>query len=276
MTKMKPMIYHRFLLLTFIIFCGNAQAFDHEYRDYGEVLKTYSKDGLVDYAALQKNRKGIDQFVKDIGVTTRNEYESWSHDQQLAFWINTYNGWFLQIVIDRYPIRGGRLFGVLYPENSVQRIPGIWDNIKTRAAGREVSLNDIEHKILRPIFKEPRIHFAIVCASISCPVLRSEPFRASSLQGQLEDAARDFVNNPTKVRWDANEKKVEISKIFDWFSEDFASFADESWLKLYSKKQAGPVSFVSKYLPAATGETLKNGKVKVDYLDYDWHLNEQK
>jgi hypothetical protein len=273
---MKPMIYHRFLLLTFIIFCSSsAYAFDHDYSNYGEVLQTYVKDGLVNYGALQKNRKGIDQFVKEIGDVTKNEYENWARDQQLAFWINTYNGWFLKIVIDHYPIRGGRLLGVFYPENSVQRIPGIWDDIKTRTAGREVSLNDIEHKILRPIFKEARIHFAIVCASIGCPALRSEPFRVSSLQRQLEDATRDFVNNPTKVRWNADEKKLELSKIFDWFSGDFASFADESWLKLYSKKQGGPVAFVSKYLPAAIVETLKKGKVKVDYLDYDWHLNEK-
>jgi hypothetical protein len=268
------MIYHRFLLLTFIIFfCSSVFAFDHDYGNYGEVLQSYVKDGLVDYGALKKNRKGIDQFVKEIGAVTRNEYENWSRDQQLAFWINTYNGWFLQIVIDHYPIRGGRLLGVLYPENSVQRIPGIWDDIKITAAGRQVSLNDLEHKILRPVFKEPRIHFAIVCASISCPVLRSQPFRASPLQRQLEDAAQDFINNPTKVRWNANEKKLEISKIFDWFSEDFASFADESWVKHYSKKQAGPVAFISKYLPA--GEALKKSKVKVEYLDYDWHLNEQ-
>jgi hypothetical protein len=268
------MIYHRFLLLTFVIFlCSSAFALDHDYTNYGGVLRTYVKGGLVDYAALKKNRKGIDQFVKEIGAVTTNEYESWSRDQQLAFWINTYNGWFLQIVINHYPIRGGRLLGVLYPENSVQRIPGIWDDIKTSVARREVSLNDVEHKILRPLFKEPRIHFAIVCASIGCPVLRSEPFRANALQRQLEDAAQDFVNNPTKVRWNANEKKLEISKIFDWFSEDFASFADENWLKIYSKKQAGPVAFISKYLPA--GETLKKSKVKVEYLDYDWHLNER-
>jgi hypothetical protein len=273
---MKTIIYHRFLILTFIIFCSSAYGFDHEYRKYGEVLKTYVKDGMVDYAALQKNRKGIDQFVKELGAVTKNKYETWSRDQQLAFWINTYNGWFLQIVIDHYPIRGGRLLGVLYPENSVQRIPGIWDDIKTNAAGRQVSLSDVEHKILRPLFKEPRIHFAIVCASIGCPVLRSEPFRVSSLQGQLEDAARDFVNNPTKVRWNANEKKLEMSKIFDWFSEDFASFADENWLNLYSKKQAGPVAFVTKYLPPAIAETLKKSKVKIDYRDYDWHLNERK
>lgn len=273
---MKLMIYHRFLLLTFIIFCSSASAFDHEYRDYGEVLKANVKDGLVDYAALQNDRKGIDQFVRQLGAVTTNEYEDWSRDQQLAFWINAYNGWFLQIVIDRYPIRGGRLLGVLYPDNSVQRISGIWDNIKTRSAGREVSLNDIEHKILRPIFKEPRIHFAIVCASIGCPALRSEPFRASALQEQLETAARDFINNPAKVRWNSGQKKLELSKIFDWFSEDFASFADESWRTRYSKKQAGPVAFSSKYLSPEVAETLKKDAVKVVYLDYDWHLNERK
>ena len=232
------------------------------------------KNGRVDYASLQKNRAGIDSFVKQINGVKADEYQAWSREQQLSFWINTYNGWFLQIVIDRYPIRGSRLLGMLYPENSVQRIAGIWDNIKTRAAGRDVSLNDIEHKILRPIFHEPRIHFSIVCASLGCPLLRSEPFRADVLQSQLEDAARAFINNSSKVRWTQDRNRLELSRIFDWFADDFQAAADESWKKLYSKKNAGPIAFVSHYLPAAVAEALHKSAAKIEYIDYDWALND--
>ena len=258
---MKFMVYHRFLLVPLLLFCGDLFAFDHQYREYAGVLSQYVHNGRVDYSGLQKGRKGIDVFVDSLSKVTAAEYQSWNRDQQLAFWINAYNGWFLQIVIDRYPIRGGRLIGVLYPKNSVQRIPGIWDNIKTKAAGREVSLNDVEHKIIRPVFREPRIHFAIVCASVGCPALRSKPFLADGLSGQLDDAARDFINDPGKVRWNDRSMQLEVSSIFNWFKEDFAS-------------SGGVVEFVARYAREPLAGRLRTGKIKVDYLDYDWSLNE--
>ena len=248
-----------FLLV--ILLCSSAQAFDHTYQEYAKVLHEYVKDGRVNYAALQKNRTGIDRFVKDLNSVSATEYQSWPKEQQLAFWINAYNGWFLQIVIDRYPIRGRRLIGALYPENSVQRIVGIWDNIKTQAAGRTVSLNDIEHKIIRPIFKEPRIHFAIVCASVGCPALRSEPLLPQGLSEQLDDATRRFVNDPNKVRWNAKSKKLELSPIFDWFADDF-------------KNTGGAVAFVQRYASEHLAAVLKSQTVRVQYLDYDWSLND--
>ena len=276
-TDREYMVYHRSLtFLVVILFACTGYAFDHEYGNYGSVLGKHIREDRVDYSALQKDRTGIDQFVKEIGEVSGEEYQTWSRDQQLAFWINAYNGWFLQIVINHYPIQGGRLIGVLYPKNSVQRIPGIWENIKTKAAGRTVSLNDIEHKILRTIFREPRIHFAIVCASVGCPSIRPEPFLPARLESQLEDAARIFVNDPRKVKWDADRKKLEVSSIFDWFSDDFNSFANDDWRKLYSKKHAGIVAFLSKYLPQPASESLRTTGVKVEFLDYDWTLNDLK
>jgi len=249
-------------------------AFDHTYGDYRKILNAYVKEGRVDYLALQKDRADIDAFVKEIAGVTDSEYGSWSREQQLAYWINTYNGWFLQIIIDRYPIRGARLYGVSYPENSVQRIPNLWDNVKTKAAGREVSLRDIEHKILISQFREPRVHFAIVGAALGCPLLRTEPFHADSLDTQLSDAARAFINDPSKVQWDEPQRKLKISRIFDWYSSDFQIAADDSWKKLYSKR-AGIVAFISRYLPAPVTDDLKKSKAKIEYLDYDWTLNNQ-
>ena len=261
-------------ILILLLLSARLYAFDHQYQEYAGVLKTFVKDGRVDYATLKKNRAAIDNFIKQIGAVKGEEYQSWSHDQQLAYWINTYNGWFLQIVIDRYPLRGSKILGAFYPENSVQRIPGIWDNVRTLAAGRSVSLNDIEHKILRPIFQEPRIHFSIVCASLGCPLLRSEPFVPDVLQSQLDEAAKSFINNPSKVRFDSAKKTLQLSRIFDWFADDFQSAADESSKKLYSKKNAGPVAFVSKYLPADVAEALHKSAAKIEYFDYDWTLND--
>lgn len=255
------MIYHRFLPVLLLILCTDLYAFDHQYQQYGNVLRKYVKNSRVDYASLQQDRTGIDGFVKDLAAVTGAEYGSWSRDQQLAFWINAYNGWFLQIVIDRYPLRGKRLFGALYPENSVQRIPGIWDNIKITAAGRSVSLNDIEHKIIRRLFQEPRIHFAIVCASVGCPVLASEPYLPETLSSQLDEAAKKFLNDPAKARWNEREKKLEVSPIFEWFPEDFEA-------------AGGPVAFVTRYGPDSLVSLVKTRKFKVDYLEYDWSLND--
>jgi len=259
------------LYFILVLFCHSADSFDHSYVEYGKILTSFVNNGRVHYSALQKNRATLDEFIQQIRSVQGIEYQSWTREQQLAFWINTYNGWFLQIVIDRYPIRGSRLYGLSYPENSVQRIPGIWDNIKLKTAGREISLNDLEHKVLRPIFHEPRIHFAIVCASLGCPSLSSEPYQASSIESQLDKAAQDFVTDPSKVSWETSTKTLKISRIFDWFSDDFSIYADESLAKLYSKKQAGVVSFILRYLAV---DELRTKKVKIAYLEYDWALND--
>lgn len=266
------MVYHTFFLCL-LFFATVLDAFDHEYRNYEQVLERFVDHGRVEYASLKKDRNDLDDFVKEFSAVTKEEYTAWSRDQQQAFWINAYNAWTLRIVIDHYPIGGGRIVGMLFPKNSIQRIPGVWDDIKIKAAGRQVSLNDIEHKILRPVFKEPRIHFSIVCASIGCPLLRSQPFRASLLKTQLEEAARDFIEDPAKVKWDAAEKVLRLSRVFDWFSEDFDFAADSSWRKHYSKKQAGSVAFVGRYVSADVAAELKAGKVKINYLDFDWTLN---
>lgn len=269
---LRPFVHHFALLLLLASVCS---AFDHEYAGYAAVLQADVKGGLVDYASLKQNRAGLDRFVEEIKSVTEADYKSWTREQQLAFWINVYNAWMCRIVIDHYPIHGDRMIGFLYPENSVQRITGIWDGIRLGTAGREVSLNDIEHKILRPVFHEPRIHFAIVCASKGCPVLQNEPYRASALEQQLEASAHGFIQDPSKVRLNRAAGKLELSKIFNWFYEDFDAMADPSWEHLYGD-EAGPVAFVSKHVASTDAAFLKSRAVKIGYFDYDWSLNEKK
>jgi hypothetical protein len=265
-----------FRIIILVLACGSAYAFDHSYTEYAKVLGAVVKNGRVDYGALQKDRADLDSWLKDVEAVTESQYVTWSHDQQLAFWINTYNGWFLQIVIDRYPIHGRNPLGISYPQNSVQKIPGIWDNVKINTTGRDVSLNILENRILRTFFHDSRIHFAIVCASLGCPEMRAEPYHADSLEVQLEDATRSFINNPSKVRWDEATKTLSISRIFDWFWEDFAASGVGSWKHLYPKKQAGALAFISRYLPSELRKRLATTKVKITYLNYDWALNDSK
>jgi hypothetical protein len=206
---------------------------------------------------------------------TAEEVAAWNRNQELAYWINAYNGWFLQIVIDHYPIKKQLLKGMVYPDNSVQQIRGVWTDIKAKFAGREVSLDNIEHSIIRLEFREPRIHFAIVCASIGCPLLRNEAFRPGELDKQLDDASRDFVGNPAKVQVTQANKTIRISKIFDWFSDDFSQFQSDELKKHYSKKESGAIGFILQYLNPADVEVVKSG-TEIKYFDYDWSLNEQK
>ncbi|HET6267755.1 MAG TPA: DUF547 domain-containing protein [Acidobacteriota bacterium] len=261
--------------ILWVLLSSNGFAFDQDYVRYGAVLKEYVVAGRVNYAALQKNRGPIDHVIKEFSSVKPEEYQKWSREQQIAYWINIYNGWFLQIVIDHYPIHESRLIGFVFPKNSVQRISGIWDKIFLETPMGKVSLNDIEHKILRSQFKEPRIHFAIVCASIGCPKLRSEPTLAASLDRDLDNSAAAFISDPSKVKLQPEIRRIELSSIFKWFAGDFAGFADDDWKHLYSIEKAGPLAFISRYLPAADSAYLKQRSVDVGYLPYDWTLNEQ-
>ena len=153
-----------------------------------------------------------------------DEFNDWTEKQKLAFWINAYNAFTIKAIIDHYPIeRSFTLIGIFYaPKNSILQIPGVWKKLKFNALGQEVTLDHIEHGILRKEFNEPRIHAAINCASISCPDLRSEAYVADRLEGQLSDASGLFVNNKFKgVYVDKKKNKVKVSKIFKWFGEDF-------------------------------------------------------
>lgn len=269
-------VFNATLGFALLVLASTGYSFDHSYSGYAVVLKTYVKSGGVEYAALQKNRKPLDQFIQEIGTVNSTEYAKWSREQQLAFWINAYNAWILRIVIDHYPISRNRLTGLVFPENSVQQIDGVWGNIQMQSPAGKVSLNDMEHKILRGQFMQPRIHFAIVCASLGCPPLKKEPYTPDQIYDQLEDSARKFATDRSRVKMDQAARRIDISQIFKWFSEDFAGFSDDQWRHEYSVEKAGPLAFLSRYFPADDALFLKAGPVDVTYLPYDWSLNEWK
>lgn len=138
----------------------------------------------------------------------------------------------------------------------------------------KVSLNDMEHKILRGQFKEPRIHFCIVCASFGCPTIRNKPFVPENLSSQLDEAARNFVSNSYKVKLDRAAHRIDLSSIFQWFADDFRGYADDQWKHEYAIEKAGPIAFLSAYLTSDDALFLKTGGVDVSYIPYDWTLNE--
>lgn len=236
----------------------NAHAFDHSHAKFDQVLGQYvafkGQQSLVNYSGLKKNRSLLDDYNQDLSGVTLSEYNSFSRDQKLAFLINAYNSFTLQLIIDNYPIDSIKDIGSFFQSP--------WDKKFIKLLGKTITLNNIEHDIIRKKFDEPRIHFAVNCASIGCPSLITEPFVASKLDAQLEAAAKHFVQNSAKNRYDANKRTLYLSKIFSWYGGDFASVD----------------KFVAKYITSSVSEQtyIFQGKARKKYLSYDWDLNDAK
>jgi hypothetical protein len=225
---------------------STAFAIDHSL--FGELLKKYVKDGMVNYAGIKTEEAILKQYL---AILENVNPESLSRNEQFAFYINAYNAWTIKLILTKYPdIKSIRELGFLNA--------GPWKKKVVRLKGETVSLDYIEHDILRPRFKDARVHFAINCAAKSCPPLRSEPYLADILDQQLDHATRSFLNNPKSYRLDG--KDFFVSRIFKWFSEDF----NEDALGFYLQYAAG--DFKKKL-------GSQSEKVNVKYLDYDWSLN---
>jgi hypothetical protein len=247
------------------------------YDDYGAVLNEFVDDGgLVDYAALKDGRERLNAYTGALAKLDRTAYEVWNEKEKIAFWINAYNGLTLILIIDHYPIKSSRLRSVVFPKNSIMQIPGRWKKITFEVMGEPITLDAIEHKVLRARFDEPRIHVALVCAALSCPELRNEPFVAERLDEQLDDQAQKFLANDRKFVIDREAGVVRLSAIFDWFAEDFVGhYGTGDPAGRRSEKTQAVINFVSEYVSDADGEYLASGDYRIKYLDYDWTLNER-
>ncbi|MCB9248595.1 MAG: DUF547 domain-containing protein [Ignavibacteriales bacterium] len=250
-----------FVSLFFLSSYAFSQSIDHSL--FTQILKDHNYNGMVDYKKLQ-----IDERLKTYleYLSNVNPHNLKNNSEKIAYWINVYNAFTLKAIVDNYPIEsindlhtGGRIFGHIFSTT-------VWDDEFIIINGKEYSLNDVEHKILRKEFKEPRIHFAIVCASISCPKLRYEAYTAENLEDQLQDQAIQFFNDETKNKFDKKNRVAELSKILDWFSEDFGKNEEE--VLLFASK------FLTKDLQKDIAENID--KWEIDYLSYNWDLNDHK
>ncbi|MFM1895427.1 MAG: hypothetical protein RLZZ385_501 [Pseudomonadota bacterium] len=217
----------------------------------------------VDYAALEREAAQLTRYLTSLSRTTESEFESWPRPARLAFLINAYNAWTLDLVMTGYPgIDSIRDLGSLF------RSP--WQKKFISLLGMTVSLDHIEHELIRApgVFDEPRIHFAVNCASIGCPALRWEPYTAAKLESQLEDATRLFLSDRSRNRFE--DGRLYVSEIFKWYREDF----ERGWRGTYSVAE-----FLSLYhkvlgLDVETAAQLREGAIPIRYLDYDWGLND--
>ena len=233
-----------------LLVTGNT-SFDHSELD--RLLTAHVADGKVDYGAFAR-APGFPRYLERLA---RARPETLSPNEQLAFWINVYNAYTIQLVNahgERESIRNiDKTLGVI-------KAIGPWKQEIVRAGGKTMSLDHVEHEIIRKRFKEPRIHFALVCAAVSCPPLRPEAYTGGRLEAQLEDQARIFIaRSPRKNRVDVERATVHLSPIFGWFKEDFGPDLGR---------------FLARYVPdGPERRLLESGKFKVVETPYDWSLN---
>ena len=256
-----------------LIACAPAFALDHAHKAWDDLLKrhvTYVESGnasRVSYAGFAKDRAALKQVLDGYQAVTRAEFDEWTRPRQQAFLINAYNAFTIEKILTRYPnIKSIRDFGTVFGNP--------WKDKFFTLFGAPAYLDLIEHETLRKdgVYDEPRVHVAVVCASIGCPMLRNDAFVAEKLEAQLDDAMRRFMSDRTRNRYDAAAGKLEVSRIFDWYGKDF----EKGHKGFTSVKQA-----LSRYADQLADKpedraAVRAQKADVVFLEYDWALNDKR
>ena len=237
------------------------------YEAYSRVLHSYvDSQGYVDYSGLKTNRFDLDFFVDQLTSLPPGIFSSWPREEQLAFWINAYNALTLRAVIDHYPIDSIKDIGNL--------VTTVWNKLTFNVMGRTLTLNQIEHQIIRGEFSDPRIHMAINCASIGCPSLPAEPMQGKKLDEQFHHLTRRFLSDPTKFRIDKKNSRVHISLIFKWFGEDFeADYGKGKIRKKFNKRENAALNYIASHVASGDSAYIDSASYTLEWLVYDWSLN---
>ncbi|MEY8850144.1 DUF547 domain-containing protein [Psychroserpens sp. XS_ASV72] len=239
------------LFFTFALFnCGTSaqvktntektsNTIDHEI--WNDVLQKFvSNTGQVNYKGLKSDSSGLYNYI--FLLKNNPPQNDWSRQEKLAYWINAYNALTIDLILRNHPLK------------SIKDIDNPWNQELWKIGNDVYSLNDIEHQILRKM-DEPRIHFAIVCASISCPKLQNTAFTARDLESQLTNATKEFLLDPSKNK--ITKSQLEISKIFKWFTKDFKS------------SESTVIDFINRYTDVTISEDAE-----ISYMEYNWNLND--
>lgn len=200
--------------------------------------KNVSSTGVVNYAAFKAKKSDLETYLKHLEEFSPQS--DWSKNKKLAYWINLYNAWTVKTIVDNHPI------------SSITKIDDgkPWKTKKVKSGSNTYSLDEVENTIIRPRFKDGRIHFAVNCAAKSCPPLMNKAWTASNVNSNMEKMTKTFVNNTAFNTISA--KKIKISKIFEWYAVDFGEL----------------ITFLNKY-----SDTKIDASAKIEYIEYDWNLN---
>jgi hypothetical protein len=243
----------RLAIVLLMLAAAPAVAFDHRHAAWDALLKKHivlldgGKASRVRYAGMAAERAALQGYLKSLSSVTPAEFDAWGRAEQVAFLVNAYNAFTVEKVLERYPNLGsirdfGRFFGNPFKDEFFTLL------------GRRASLDWIEHDTLRKRYPEPRLHFALNCAAVSCPMLREEAYLGARLDAQFEEQARRFLSDASRNRY--RDGRLEVSRIFDWYGEDFGS------LEAYLRRYAAPLGLPSGVSP------------QVRFLEYDWSLND--
>ncbi|MGK7389505.1 MAG: DUF547 domain-containing protein [Candidatus Cyclobacteriaceae bacterium M2_1C_046] len=253
------MICKNLIILSFIFIfssclgTGDAPKFNSDkeapsHQQWDQLVKKYvTPDGWVDYKGFIKDSAKLNDYLQTLKNTPPDD--EWKEDEKMAYWLNVYNAFVVKLIIDNYPVESIKDIG---PKLSIPTVRDVFTVEYINIGNKELSLNDVEHNILRNM-DEPRIHFAVNCASISCPKLRDEAYTAEKLDEQLDDQAEFFLNESGEN--ELSPDQIKISKIFSWFKGDFT-------------KEGTVINYLNKF-----SDVEINPGADIDYKDYDWSLN---
>ncbi|HYT69082.1 MAG TPA: DUF547 domain-containing protein [Vicinamibacterales bacterium] len=234
------------------------------HRPLDQLLDVNVRDGLVYYRALKSDRGRLDRYIASLNVPAAS-YQAWSKAQQMAFWLNAYNAFVLQTVINHYPMQG-----------TIKQIPGAFDKNTFRAAGRTVTLDQIEKTIL-PEFKEPRLYLALGRGALGSGRLRSEAYTAERLEKQLAEIQSEFVSNRHMYHLDRLTGQMSITPIFSWREADFiAAYADKAdpVFAQRSPIERAIIAFITPHLLSLEKDLVKKNEFRVVFHEMDWRLND--
>ena len=254
--------------------------FDHTHKAFDALLKKHvvllqaGKAGQVRYAGFKQDEAVLKSYTETLSKVTGAEFNAFSKAQQMAFLINAYNAFTVQLILTKYPdLKSIKDLGGTFSSPWKQRF--------FKLLGADTHLDQVEHEMLRKkgVYDEPRVHYAVNCASIGCPMLREEAFTAGQLDAQLEEQTVRFLSDRSRNRYNPQREALEVSKIFDWFKEDW-----QSGYKGIGKDQtmvASREQYFGKYAKLLSDKpeeqsVIAAGKVEIRTLDYDWNLNDVK
>ncbi|HXG55430.1 MAG TPA: DUF547 domain-containing protein [Vicinamibacterales bacterium] len=242
------------------------------HRPLDQILDLYVRDGLVYYRTLKAERGRLDRYAASLNVPAAT-YDAWSREQKKAFWLNAYNAFVLQTVINNYPMKGR---SGTYPASSVRQVPGAFDQRKHRAAGRSVTLDEIEKTILAE-FKDPRLYLALGRGAVGSGRLRSEAFTGERLEQQLNVVHAQFVDEQPMLKIDRTAGTVSVTPIVSWREAEFVAAYDKGASGPYAKRspvERAVIEFIASKLLPLEKELLQKNEFRIVFHPFDWRLND--